>query len=618
MKKAIEIDPKDATVAHTFASIVLRYTSMYQPGAYSLPAPKIDTRGVLKSLKMALANPEANALLIADSGIRLWFKLFEDPEIQRMLMQEEQENMQSGKSPFEAYIKGLTNGAFSLLCLEPFFMESLSQIVFNNPALERVLSPFRTAFSSIDVNHSSTFNQLSPLIYAMALQCFRNNFSWTTTPEDESFLKSHQESLAKLLKEKTIDSLVQNGVLDQQLKHHLAIISLYCPLSSIDDDSVLYEVATRVVPKTNNNAKSGKEEESKGDIHPWLAAVLKKSLIDPHKEEEIMGTIKPLTNIPDTKIIEYYNSHLGTIWDNAGFAAGRMVKITTKQELEWIFPQYKPNGFDKGPVKLLIAGSSSGAEVMQAATIYADVDITAVDVSIANLAYAIRQNNELGIKAKFHLADIPQLDPSHFGNQLFDVIAAHGILNHAADPLKTWEKLAGLLRPGGIMRISLYNRKFLEFVAKCRKILSDKFSPPIFDKSTPLPKVLRSASIEEIRSARNILLENEQDAELQEEILMVPSFYSLNEFTDLLFHPQILTFSFTTIGNCLERIGLKLIGFEFPSILQETILKYRVDYPDDPNLLNVKNLEQFEDNNPTSFKNFAQSIIFACEKPARK
>jgi len=245
-KQAIELDPKDPTVAHTFASIVLRYTSMYQPtpekfqyesgGGYQIPAPKIDLRGILKALKIAFGNAEANALLIADSGIRLWFKLFEEPDIQKMLMMEEQENMQSGKSPLEAYIKGLKNGAFSQLCLEPFFMESLSLIVFNNPALERVLSPFRTAFASINIKDSSTFTQISPLIYAMALQCFRNNFAWPTSPEDEAFLKSHLDLLVTLLKEKSIDSIVQNGTLDQQVHHHLAIIALYVPLSSIDDE----------------------------------------------------------------------------------------------------------------------------------------------------------------------------------------------------------------------------------------------------------------------------------------------------------------------------------------------------------------------------------------------
>lgn len=638
IRKAIELDPLDPTLAHTFASIVLRYTSLFQPqqNPYQMvpqPVP-IDTKSVLKQLRIALCNPNANALLIADSGIRLWFKLFEDPEIQKMLMEEENHSMQNGVSPIEAYLNGLKQGAFNKLCMEPFFMEALSKIVFNNPALEKVLSPFRTAFSSIQADDDETFEIVSPLIYSMALQCYRNNYSWGESPEDVGMSKTHRESAVNMLKETSVEDLSKSIFSSPKLIRHLSIVSLYEPLYNVDQEGKLYEVVSKL---------------DMNKFHPWLSAVLKKTLLDPHNENVIAQNLQSmtLTSIPKNNVSDFIDGHIGTYWDNAGMAGGRMVKISVKQELDWVFPHYKSIGFDStNKTKVLIAGCSSGVEIMQASTIYDNIDIVGVDSSASNLAFAIRQNEELGVKAKFYLADLAQLEKNQFNNELFDMIVVHGALNHYSDPMKPWEKLAGLLRPGGIMRVSVFSKSFLDLVTKCRRFLADKFSPPIFESSAPslssrfgvnataptLPKVLRNATHDEVRKARSLLLDSGDpnaammgqpqqggvEEEIQEELLMIPSFYSLNEFTDLIFHPQVLAFTYTTIGSCVDRLGLKLVGFEFPGVMQETILTYRVDYPEDPNLLNVHNLEKFEEKHPHAFKNFAQSIIFACEKPVSK
>jgi len=635
IRKALEVDPQDPTIAHTFASIILRYTSLVQPqqSPYQPPPPQpvpIDIKSVLKHLRVALANPSANALLIADSGIRLWFRLFEDPEIGKMLMEEEQQSMQNGVSPTEAYVNGLKKGAFNKLCLEPFFMEALSKIVFNNPALERVLTPFRTAMASVE-DDDEFFDVVSELLYAMALQCYRNNYAWNVTPEDSAFLKNHRSAALSILKESSVEDLSKHLLSNPKLARHLSVVALYEPLIRIDTDveSKLYDAISKI-----DLAK----------LHPWLSAVFKKTLLDPHNEDVIAQNIQSLTltPIPNNTVVEFLNNHIGTFWDSAGMAAGRMIKITVAKELEWVFPHYKPIGFDaQKKTRVLIAGCSSGVEVMQANAIYDNVELVGIDNSTTNIAYAIRQNEELGVKAKFFLADLPQLERTHFNNELFDMLVVHGALNHFSDPMEPWKKLANLLRPGGIMRVSVFSKGFLELVSKCRKFFADKFSPPIFEtpslssrfgknanSGTSLPRVLRNATEAEIRKARTLLLEatepqqQQQQLPIEEEVLesllMTPSFYSLNEFADLLFHPQILAFSFTTIGSCLDRLGLKLIGFEFPGIMQESILRYRVEYPDDPHFTNVENLEKFEEKYPDVFKNFAQSIIFACEKPVSK
>jgi len=347
---------------------------------------------------------------------------------------------------------------------------------------------------------------------------------------------------------------------------------------------------------------------------PWFDLLLKKTVIAHHEQTLIKKDIKPITDIKSSPLLDFYNSHLSSVYDSAGIAGGRLVKINVTQELEWIFPKHKFTGFE-GVTKILFAGCGSGSEVVQADAIYENVDLTGVDISTNNIAYAKHQTKELGVKAEFYCGDILQLKPGTFQEQ-FDVIIAHNVLEHLPDPFKAWEKLAALLRPGGIMRIAFRNRKYIEILSNVRKLLAPDFNPPLFDNSSPLPKLLRTPSVDEIRQARTKLMDVE-DSKLEEEVLMIPAFYTLNEFTDLIFHPQVMGFDFSAIGSCLDRLRMKLIGFEFPGIMQETVLQYRVDFPADDQMKDTTKLDEFEKDNPNAFKNFTNSIIFACEKPVK-
>jgi hypothetical protein len=101
-------------------------------------------------------------------------------------------------------------------------------------------------------------------------------------------------------------------------------------------------------------------------------------------------------------------------------------------------------------------------------------------------------------------------------------------------------------------------------------------------------------------------------------LITTPAFYSLSDFTDLVFHPSPQGFTFETIGKCLEELGLKLVGFEFPGISQETILKYRLEHPNDPNFTSFADLDKFDNEHPDAFKNFLHTITFVCEKPVEQ
>jgi hypothetical protein len=137
IQKAFELNPDDVLLTHTYAFLVLKKAQV------PTPMPSSEVRSILKDMQKALLNPKTNHMLVADSGLRLWFKLFEDQEIQNQLLKEEEENQRRAIQPHRAYLNGLLKGAFNKLCLEPFFISCLSEVVLTNPGLEKVLSPFR-------------------------------------------------------------------------------------------------------------------------------------------------------------------------------------------------------------------------------------------------------------------------------------------------------------------------------------------------------------------------------------------------------------------------------------------------------------------------------------------
>lgn len=166
--------------------------------------------------------------------------------------------------------------------------------------------------------------------------------------------------------------------------------------------------------------------------------------------------------------------------------------------------------------------------------------------------------------------------------------------------------------------MNLYSSKFINLIGKTRQYLSKKLPTSMFDNSSPLPKVVRMPTEDEIRLARKYLIsisEGESDSADIEEICMLPGFYTLNEFKDLIFHPHVFAFTFKTIVDCISKCGLKLVSFEFPQVPQDIILKYRVEFPDDPNLLNGQYLDTFEKKYPDSFYNIFMTNSFICEKP---
>jgi len=665
IRKALQLDTEgDILIVHTYATVLAKLYDVV--GTPKLP---LDIHTALQELKSAgFDNPKTNHFLIADAGIRIWFKFFEDPLIQQRLLQEEEETQRQELSFQQSYQRRMVGGVLTELCSEPFFLEALSRILFNNPGLEKVLCPFRTAFLSL-APEDSAFELLAPFIHAIALQCFRNNYCWTVSEEERKLVRKLVEEVedsivAKSSREESEELSSSGEVLsndnaenptshsdhnkkpmDKQLYHHLSLISLFRPLSSIR--GLDYDFLSTLELQ---------------QAHKWFVLMLKKTVIDRYIERCLVddGKIEKITEITENPIGTFYDHHLSSLWDNAGLLAGKLMKINVLREIEWLFPntyrvpakellkEHKENGNSNSLTRVFVAGCGSGAEVFQMLSNYENLHITGVDISIPNLAYAVRQNAELlnseeekeispfssEILAsivrrseqgpcRFVCGDLTRLNATLFDDR-FDLVVAQRVLDRFSDPLIALERLTGLVRPGGVLRLSVHSHRFIGQLAQTRSFLTSHWSSlssPIFDRSSPLPLLLRTPTDDEILEARTLLFSIQDESQSESiptsivELLLSPASYSLNEFADLLFCPQIVGLSFRAIEECLSRLNLRLLGFEFPGISQETILLYRLENPDDPYLLNCSKLEEFENKHPDAFRNIFHVISFACQVP---
>ncbi|MBF0159900.1 MAG: methyltransferase domain-containing protein [Magnetococcales bacterium] len=108
------------------------------------------------------------------------------------------------------------------------------------------------------------------------------------------------------------------------------------------------------------------------------------------------------------------------------------------------FPQQEP-------LDVLVVGCKTGQSAVAVARQFPGARIKAVDLSLANLAYAQRKTQQLGLDTiEYVQADLLQLG---LLNRTFDLIKMADVLEQLADPATGWRVLLSLLRPGGVMHL---------------------------------------------------------------------------------------------------------------------------------------------------------------------
>ena len=239
--------------------------------------------------------------------------------------------------------------------------------------------------------------------------------------------------------------------------------------------------------------------------------------------------------------------------------------------------------------KILIAGCGTGQHAINTACRFKNCQVLAIDLSVASLAYAKRQSEELGVKNIDYLqADI--LDLSKLGRE-FDIIESVGALHHMSSPLTGWRILVNCLKHGGLMRLGLYSDIARKNIVKIRNEVGNGL---IGSKNSDL-----------ILFRTQLILSNKEH---HKQITNLQDFYSLSELRDLLFHTQEWRYNLSEIDTAITDLGLKFSGFEIENKLRKRFSKR---FPSPSDIYNLDVWNNYEIQNPSIFSGMYQ---FWCQK----
>lgn len=313
-----------------------------------------------------------------------------------------------------------------------------------------------------------------------------------------------------------------------------------------------------------------------------LASLARRQILEPLEEERLRDTIPSLagpSGAVSRAVQAQYEANPYPRWirTQTRFEAAPLDELVRE-----MFPDV-PVRAGAGPARILLAGCGTGQNAIAMALRFAGATVLAVDLSKASLAYAARKTGELGIaNIEYRQADLLALGSLE---ERFDLVEASGVLHHLEDPLAGWRVLAGLVKPGGFMRVGLYSALGRRHFSHARQWLAVRGFEP-----TP----------EGIRAAREAIRAAAPQDELLARVARNEDFFSLSGCRDMLFHVQEREYGLPELARALPQLGLAFLGFELDDS-GVTAARYRARFASDPSMRNLANWHGYEQENPDAF-----------------
>lgn len=404
----------------------------------------------------------------------------------------------------------------------------------------------------------------APIAFSVALAqfCFNNDYVFFESAEEKARLALLQEA---------IESSVASGVVDWR---QVVCFCSYRPLTQLG-------VAAQIAQAPHG---------------PLLQDLLAQQFGEPAAEIAIRATIGALRPIEDDvsrKVQGMYESSPYPRWTKPCII-NPVASFSQALSFDGVSGLPHDRQID-GEMNILVAGCGSGQHSMLSGGKYRPANVTAVDLSLSSLAYAVRKSRECGLTNITYLhGDL--LDVGSLGRQ-FDIIESVGVLHHMREPLRGWKALVDVLSPGGVMKIGLYSRRARETIFELRSHYAQEGVIPGPD---------------EVRSIRRDIIAraNAGDAKLQQ-FLSIRDFFSLNEAIDLLFHVQESSYTLVEIGAMIEELGLKFMGLCLPQDNFRPL--FLSEQGADADVASLLQWDQFEQRHPNAFIGM---FVFWVMKPA--
>jgi Tfp pilus assembly protein PilF len=400
-----------------------------------------------------------------------------------------------------------TDAEIDAVAREPLFGALIESAPNTDIDVERFLTVLRAALLQRAQMTGAVSDATLDLYAALAQQCYLNEYVLAETDDERSRIHALQTAIGNALRNKDAVASLQ-----------LAALAAYRPLHSIDGAASL----------------SGRSWP------PAIAALLKQQVDEPLREIALRSDVQAATPT-GSSTDEQGRDGPSPRWRKA-------VTTLRPRSAEAVVQTFLPGigrlPFDAAPApELLIAGCATGETAIEAAMLYDQSHVLAIDENADDLAFGLRQAQSLGLErvafARADMADLASLDRS------FDVIEASN-LQRVADPWATWSALISLLRAGGVMRIGLLGENAHTMLAAARDFaVQGNYQP----------------DIEGIQTLRQNLLRLPPDNAATKAALS-PDFFATGPCRTLFFGAHDHRLTLPEIQTFLNTSGLVLLGVE--------------------------------------------------------
>lgn len=230
-------------------------------------------------------------------------------------------------------------------------------------------------------------------------------------------------------------------------------------------------------------------------------------------------------------------------------------------------------------------------------------------------------------------SDILHFAERHHGAP-FDHIECGGVLHHMPDPARALAKLAGMLRPGGSLHLSVYSSRAdditkmpLRRLARWRGALASDAGIRQFRRDIQhTPSFVRASwwrtgsSGLPYAGGRDVLCAGAPDAAAcaadaaaaREGWGGVQDVFSISGVRDLVFHEHERGYTVAQVAALLAGAGGGLL-FRGVNVDDATLRRFKRGFPQELSERSLANWEQFEQQNPLTFSSM---IGFWAQKPA--
>jgi Tfp pilus assembly protein PilF/SAM-dependent methyltransferase len=309
-----------------------------------------------------------------------------------------------------------TDAEIAAVAREPLTATLLQAAPISDVDVERFLTVMRAALLQRAQASAVLDEATIGLCASLARQCFLNEYVFLETDDERSRVHALHTAIGNALRG-------NEPIAGQQL----AMLAAYRPLYRVDSAA---ELQKRSWPAS-------------------MAALLHQQIEEPLREIALISGLEAATpNAMSTA--EVLQEGPSPRWVKA-------VTTLRARPVDAAVQTFVP-GIGRLPAvassapDVLIAGCGTGEIAIEAAMLYDQSRVLAVDGNAQNLAFGLRQAQSLGLdRVTFQRADLDNLGGL---GRSFDVIECGG-LHRAVDPWKAWSSLITLLRAGGVMRLGL-------------------------------------------------------------------------------------------------------------------------------------------------------------------